>query len=72
MAWHDFATNRIVVMPVPLNIVCGLARRFWLWLAYPWRGHMTKSETACYRIGYEQGRKVQPVGRLKALTRRSD
>lgn len=31
VAWREWECNRTACMPVPLNIVCGLARRLYFW-----------------------------------------
>ena len=36
VAWHAHNRDATVVMPVPLNIVAGLVRRFWQWLQFGW------------------------------------
>ena len=34
VAWREFDRDCVVVMPIPLNVLVGWARRFWHWLRW--------------------------------------
>jgi hypothetical protein len=55
LAWYEYAENRIIVLPIPINIIAGLARRFYLWCCFPWRHCMTATERECFERGRQQG-----------------
>lgn len=47
VAWYDFSGKRprLLCLPIPLNVIAALVRRFWLWLHFPFAGHLTDAET---------------------------
>ena len=56
LAWFDFHRQQFVVMPIPLNLLAGAARRLYLWARAPFRNDMTLSERACFDRGFQLGR----------------
>lgn len=65
VAWVDYWRDQVVVLPVPLNIVAGLCRRFWLWIRSPWTSQFTRGERRCFEMGMKAGRWESEVLRAK-------
>lgn len=40
LAWYDIIRGTVVVMPLPLNVLAGMARQFYFWLLGGWYGHL--------------------------------
>jgi hypothetical protein len=61
LAWYDHYRDIRIAMPIPLNILVGLGRRFYQWLRNPWSKIRTRAEQRCFEKGYRAGRYERDV-----------
>lgn len=54
VAWLDSRRKAFVTMPVPFNVLAGMLRCAWIYLAYPWPVEV--NPRAAYLDGYRDGR----------------
>lgn len=61
LAWHEWYVSRIVVLPIPFNVIIRGLRQFWCWMMAggPW-----PTGTVQDRIDAEVSKRIQ---RMKAL-----
>lgn len=58
VAWHDNMRNRSVCLPVPLNIIAGVARDAYYWLRFGWKA-VPVNPRAAYAAGLRDAKKLK-------------
>jgi hypothetical protein len=60
IAWVEYPRPEAVCLPVPLNMLAGMAREFWIFLKHGWRRVHTNPRMAYYQ-GIKDGEKVTRI-----------